>query len=101
MAAKGKPKPMVLPQRAAAGTGKLMDNQDTVRKGDSGASPIKRRRITFDTTEENARKLKALAAGNGITVRTLMEETLSTLYVLAEKHRDTPIQEVIRSVRRI
>ena len=101
MTAKGKPTPMVLPQRAAAGTGRLMDNQDTVRKGDSGASSIKRRRITFDTTEENARKLKALAASNGITVRTLMEETLSTLYVLAEENRDMPIQEVIRSLKRI
>jgi hypothetical protein len=99
MAAKGKPRPMVLPQRAAAGTGRLMDNQDTVMKGDSTAGPKKRRRITFDTTEDEARRLKALAASNGMSVRELMEEMISTFNVLVEANEDCSVQEIFRSIR--
>jgi hypothetical protein len=99
MAAKGKPRPMVMPQRAAAGTGRLMDNQDTVMKGDSTAGSKKRRRITFDTTESEARSLKALAASNGMTVRELMEGAISTLNVLVEANEGSSIQEIFRSIR--
>ena len=99
MAAKGKPTPMVLPQRAAAGTGRLMDNQDTVMKGDSTAGFKKRRRITFDTTESEARRLKALAASNGMSVRELMEGAISTLNVLVEANEGLSVQEIFHSIR--
>ncbi|MDY3291881.1 MAG: hypothetical protein SOX20_03005 [Parolsenella sp.] len=99
MTAKGKPKPMILPQRAAAGTGKLMDNQDTVMRGDSMSSPAKRRRITFDTTESEARNLKALAASNGMSVRELMEGAISTLNVLLEANEGSSVQEIFHSIR--
>lgn len=99
MTAKGKPKPMISPQRAAAGTGRLMDNQDTTMKGDSTAVSKKRRRITFDTTESEARSLKALAASNGMSVRELMEEAISTLNVLVEANEGSSVQEILHSVR--
>ncbi|NLH92392.1 MAG: hypothetical protein GX481_08105 [Atopobium sp.] len=99
MAAKGKPRPMVMPQRAAAGTGRLMDNQDTVMKGDSTAGSKKRRRITFDTTESEARSLKALAASNGMTVRELMEGMISSLNVLIEANRYLSVQDIFSQIR--
>lgn len=95
MAAKGKPKPMVLPQRTAAGTGRLMDNQDRVNKGDSNSNTAKRRRITFDTTEERARRLKALAASNGMTVRELMESMIMALDRMLEANEGMSPNEVI------
>lgn len=99
MTAKAKPKPMVLPRRSTAGTGKLMDNQDTVMKGDSTLSPSKRRRITFDTTESEARSLKALAASNGMSIRELMEGAISTLNVLVEANEGSSVQEIFHSIK--
>jgi hypothetical protein len=98
MAAKGKPTPMVLPQRMAAGTGRLMDNQDTVHRGDSKATTVKRRRITFDTTEERARKLKALAASNGMTVRELMELMITVFEARANANPNLNVREVARAI---
>ena len=98
MTAKGKPRPMVLPQRAAAGTGKLMDNQDTVMKGDSTAGSKKRRRITFDTTEDEARSLKALAAANGMSVRELMEEMISSLSILIEANQGLTVKDICNRI---
>lgn len=98
MAAKGKPTPMVLPQRMAAGTGRLMDNQDTVHRGDSKATTVKRRRITFDTTEERARKLKALAASNGMTVRELMELMIASFEARSNANPDLTVQEVAQVI---
>ena len=98
MAAKGKPTPMVLPQRVAAGTGRLMDNQDTIHKGDSKTEIAKRRRITFDTTEERARKLKALAASNGITVRELMELMIGAFESRANANPNLTVQEVAKAI---
>jgi hypothetical protein len=99
MTAKGKPRPMVMPQRAAAGTGRLMDNQDTVMKGDLTAGSKKRRRITFDTTESEARSLKALAASNGMTVRELMEGMISSLNVLIRANQDLTVKDVFNQIR--
>ena len=98
MAAKGKPTPMVLPQRIAAGTGRLMDNQDTVHRGDSKVTTAKRRRITFDTTEERARKLKALAASNGRTVRELMELMIGAFESRANANPNLTVQEVAQAI---
>lgn len=98
MAAKGKPTPMVLPQRIAAGTGRLMDNQDTVHRGDSKVTTAKRRRITFDTTEERARKLKALAASNGMTVRELMELMIAAFEARATASPDLTLREVAQLI---
>lgn len=94
MAAKGKPKPMVLPQRAAAGTGKLMDNQDTVMKGDSRANTVIRKRVTFDTDDERARHLKSLAASNGMSIRNLMELEIGVFDNLLEANHDKTIIQI-------
>ncbi|MGN0035022.1 MAG: hypothetical protein ACI364_04785 [Coriobacteriales bacterium] len=99
MTAKGKPVPMVLPQRVAAGTGRLMDNQDTTMKGDSTAVSKKRRRITFDTTEIEARSLKALAASNGMSVRELMEGMIASLDVLMKANQNLSVQDVFSRIK--
>lgn len=98
MAAKGKPTPVVLPQRISAGTGRLMDNQDTIRRGDSKTETSKRRRITFDTTEERARKLKALAASNGMTVRELMELMIGAFESRANANPNLTLREVAQDI---
>lgn len=70
---KGKPKPLIAPIiRPGQPTARLMDNQDTRRKGDStGADRVQ---ITFWTTPERKAEMKAYAAAHDMTLTRLIVE---------------------------
>lgn len=73
MAVMKKPKPVIAPQRKNAGP-RLMDNQDTVNKGDGEKSP--KRATTILIPDDLKREAKSFADERGTTLTRLIVDGL-------------------------